>query len=97
MPAVRRASGRPSPFGLPTVRSPSHLTTPCCPAFLPLQLQSRLCNGTQPSTATDLGSLAPTLEQLLGGGLAGLAGQLDGLLGTNGTIQVGSGRAVLDS
>lgn len=68
-----------------------YLTLICC-ILLPypstLQLQTRLCNGTQPSAATDLGSLAPTVEQLLGGGLGGLAGQLDALLGTNGTVQV---------
>lgn len=67
--------------------APAPNATTLIPADLQQLLQSRLCNGTQPSTATDLGSLAPTLEQLLGGGLAGLAGQLDGLLGTNGTIQ----------
>lgn len=70
---------------------PCCLTLICCiPSLCPstLQLQTRLCNGTQPSAATDLGSLAPTVEQLLGGGLGGLAGQLDTLLGTNGTVQV---------
>lgn len=57
-----------------------------------LQLQSKLCNGGQPGAGTDLGALAPQVEQLLGSGLAGLGQQLDGLLGTNGTIQVRAGR-----
>lgn len=49
------------------------------------QLLSRMCtNGTD----FQLGSMAPQLQQLLGGGVGGIAAQLDALLGTNGTIAV---------